>query len=369
MIDILHGLSKYKKIISYFIFLLVFTSIPFKFISATTQPTPLFPVIKHYPGAALGSRILSLSSDAQNAELDKAVAIGIEWVRFDFEWKNIQATRDGPYNWYALDAFVAKVNAHNLKILGIIDYAPKWAAGACNAGTNCPPANPADFGKFAGALAAHFNPKGVTKWEIWNEPNNGFFWGGKADCNAYSENLKAAYTAIKKVNPDAGIISGGLSPASTNGTNISPTDFLSCMYKNGAKNYFDAVGHHPYTFPLLPSSRLNAWQLMTTFNPSLRSIMIANGDAGKRIWFTEFGAPTGGPDPARYVSEAMQNTIMIDALKLYSTYDWAGPLFWYTFQDSGTSASTNENFFGLLRYDGSEKPTYMTYKWAIKAGL
>lgn len=352
-----------------FILFIFILSLPIPAFSATMAPTALFPEIKHIPGVALGSRIFSLSSSAQDAELDKAVALGVQRVRVDFEWKNIQPRNDGKYNWAYLDAFVAKVNARKLKILGIIDYAPAWAAGPCATGNLCPPANPDTFATFAAKVAEHYRPMGIINWEIWNEPNNAFFWGGKADCNAYSANLKAANIAIKNASPGAGIISGGLSPASTDGKNISPTDFLTCMYKNGVGKYFDALGNHPYTFPLLPSTKYNAWAQMVSLTPNLRSIMVANGDAGKRIWFTEFGAPTGGPNPAYYVSEAMQSTIMTDALKLYGTYDWAGPIFWYTFQDSGTSSATNENFFGLLRYDGSEKPAFTTYKNAIKAGL
>ena len=36
---------------------------------------------------------------------------------------------------------------------------------------------------------------------------------------------------------------------------------------------------------------------------SLRSVMTANGDAEKKIWMTEYGAPTDG-DPAAQVTEA-----------------------------------------------------------------
>ncbi len=359
------------RIISFFIALFVIWStsiIPLA--SAAVQPTPLFPVIKHYPGAALGSSVLALSSAAQDAQLDKMVAIGIQWVRIDFEWKNVQPQNSTQYNWFDIDQFVAKARARNLTILGVIGYAPAWAAGPCAPNTNCPPRDPALFAKYATAVAERFTPLGVDKWEIWNEPNNVLFWGGKADCKMYSDNLKAAYTAIKKVNPNAGIISGGFAPALTDGSNISPIDFLSCMYKNGAGGFFDAVGHHPYTFRLMPSeSNLHAWAQMSTTNPSLRSIMTANGDAHKRIWLTEFGAPTDGPDPARYVNEWLQNSMVTDAINLYMTYPWAGPLFWYTFQDTGTSKTDSENFFGMLRFDGSAKPAYMTYRWAIKAGL
>jgi hypothetical protein len=53
--------------------------------------------------------------------------------------------------------------------------------------------------------------------------------------------------------------------------------------------------------------------------------------------------------------------------KLWRLGNW--PLFWYTFQDAGTSTSTSENFFGLLNYDGSTKWSYQTLQWAIAAGL
>jgi hypothetical protein len=35
---------------------------------------------------------------------------------------------------------------------------------------------------------------------------------------------------------------------------------------------------------------------MDDTKPSLRSTMIANGDSGMKIWVTEFGAPTDGPE-------------------------------------------------------------------------
>ena len=97
--------------------------------------------------------------------------------------------------------------------------------------------------------------------------------------------------------------------------------------------------------------------------------MVANGDASKKIWITEFGTPTNGPDPNWYVSEASQTQMMIDAFTLYRTYPWAGPFFWYTFEDGSTSTSSNENFFGLVRADGSEKPAYTTLKTIISEGL
>jgi hypothetical protein len=37
---------------------------------------------------------------------------------------------------------------------------------------------------------------------------------------------------------------------------------------------------------------------------------------------------------------------------------YAGPLFWYSGRDTGTSTSDREEHFGFLRFDGSKKPAY-----------
>src|SRR5947207_2526952 len=66
------------------------------------------------------------------------------------------------------------------------------------------------------------------------------------------------------------------------------------MYANGAAGSFDAVGWHPYNYPYgLGYANWSAWSQMSETSPSARSLMTANGDGGKQIWATEFGAPTG----------------------------------------------------------------------------
>jgi arabinogalactan endo-1,4-beta-galactosidase len=266
-----------------------------------------------------------------------------------------------------------------MNVLVIIDYTPGWArASGCNS-PQCPPANPNDYATFAATVVNRYAPKGVHAYEVWNEPNNAFFWQPSADATAYTNLLKAAYPAIKGADSQATVLMGGTAPESTDGTNISRRDFLQRMYAAGAKGYFDAVSDHPYTFPRLPADNTDrAWSEMSTTANSLRSTMIANGDSGKKIWITEFGAPTGGPGatatPANsetisgawHVDETLQANILKEAIRLYKGYDWVGPFFWYSNKDSGTSQSSNENFFGLVRADGSHKPGYDAYSQAIR---
>ena len=47
--------------------------------------------------------------------------------------------------------------------------------------------------------------------------------------------------------------------------------------------------------------------------------------------------------------------------RLFSSYAWAGPMCWFRYDDKGTDPSDQSNFFGLLRFDGSRKPSYSTF--------
>ncbi len=316
--------------------------------------------IGHAIGIAAGGGLSKIPLLELNKQLDEMVRLGVTWVRFDIEWGDVQYSSPKNFNWTNYDNFAKAVQAHHLKALGIILFTPEWARDpACTGGAKCPPRDPAQFATFAAQVAFRYKKYGFNYWEIWNEPNNYDFWATKTNCIAYTNLLKATYPAIKKVSPHAEIISGGLAPETTDNNNISQRDFLTCMYKNGGKNYFDAMGDHSYTFPALPSdSSVNVWGQMSLTDPSLRSIMVSNGDANKKIWITEFGAPTNGPDSYWFVSEEKQARMVTDSMQLYKTYKWAGPIFWYTLKDGGTSTDTIENFFGLTRADGTRKPAF-----------
>jgi len=339
--------------------------------STTILPPVSVANIGHAVGIAGGGSLSKISTSTLNQELNEMVALGVTWVRFDIEWGDVQYSSSSSFTWSSYDTLISALAAHHLHGLGVILFTPQWArAAGCDNGVECPPADPSTYATFAAEIAARYKGDGMHDWEIWNEPNNYNFWAPKTDCVAYTSLLQATYPAIKKADPDAVVVTGGLAPESTDGNNTSPTDFLNCVYNAGGKNYFDAVGDHPYTFPAFPSSTgSGAWDQMSVTTPSLRSIMVANGNANKKIWITEFGAPTDGPDPQWYDTEAQQSEMLTDTFQLYESYPWAGPLFWYSLQDAGTSTSTNENFFGLIRADGSTKPAYQTLQNIIAAGL
>lgn len=321
-------------------------------------------------GFAAGSGYGQLSQAELSKRFADMRALGAAWVRFDIEWNNIENAGPGQYNWAPYDRLVTTANAQGLKVLGIIGYTPPWARKAeCKDDSMCAPANVADFARFAGAAAGHYRPLGVSAWEIWNEPNTANHFAPAADPALYTAMLAGAYGSIKAANPAAIVITGGTAPTDTESGYISPVDFASGIYANGAGKYFDAFGAHPYTYPVTPTypNAGNAWGQLA----KIRSIMVANGDSRKSIWATEFGAPTGGPGPlatqnaylpgAFKVSEALQSLMVSDAFASLKLKPYVANIFWYSYQDAGTSPNDNENFFGLLRADGSRKPAYNTF--------
>lgn len=298
------------------------------------------------------------------AELDKDFAdmegMGVQWVRFDIAWNQIQSGGSSSYNWAPFDNVVNAARQHNLKILGILDYAPTWAQQSSCAGQfACPPNGTSSFTTFVTSAVNHYKPLGVSYWEIWNEPNISEFWL-TPNPSSYTALLRAAYTAIKDTDPSATVISAGMASAATDGTNYTQYDFIKGMYAAGAHGYFDALGDHPYCYSdqsgCLGAPDGSEWWEMSQTPQNLRALMVANGDSSKKIWITEFGAPTN------VYTEAQQAQLLQQAYTLAAGYDWAGPLFWYTYQDGGTDKSNVEDWFGVIRADGTQKPAYTTYR-------
>jgi hypothetical protein len=297
--------------------------------------------------------LLGWSPTEQIRQLEAMKATGITSVRVDADWYGGQPDGPGSYDWTSLDQVVASIQKVGLAADLIIDGCPPWAAVSSAQGNQfAQPASPVAFANWAAAVAKRYDSKGAKYFEIWNEPNNPAFWAPKPDPAAYTADLKAAYTAIKEVDPSAIVISGGLAPEPNSSTSYDPLTFLTDMYADGAQGSFDGVGFHPYSYPNEPNTFNpgSAWSQMSQTSPSIRSIMAANGDSAKKIWITEFGAPTSGT--TQNVSDAEQSNELVQAISQVKQLDWVGSFYIYTWLDAPDEG------FGLLTVGGAQKPAY-----------
>ena len=304
--------------------------------------------------------------------------VGVERVRFDIDWDAIQFKGPDFYDWSGYDPMVNAAAAAGLKVTAVITHTPKWArAPECvNVSSRCRPIDPAAFARFSGIAAKRYAPKGVHDWEIWNEPNLSALWLPAVDPVAYADFLKQASTEIRKNDPKALILVGGLTHTFTNNGNSSPADFLRTIYERGAGNSFDVVAVHPYTYPFVPSytGEPTGWKSLK----DARQVIVDHGQPDKKIWITEFGAPTGGPKRqatsgttrtalgSDHVTEALNKRILEEATQFVQNNTWIDVFFWYSYQDKNSrDHSSTENFYGLVRSDGSHKPSYDAFRQAI----
>lgn len=346
-----------------------------------TGPLPV-PTIRnladptHDYGIATGTELLKLDDITLAKRLSDIRAVGVGWLRLDIAWEDIQPSNGAAYNWEAYDRVIAAVGKQQLKMIGTLTAAPVWARGDCSGG-GCPPANNATFASFAARAAARYQPMGLQVWEIWSEPNTARAWMPKPDAAAYARLLQAAYPAIRQANPQAIVISGGLAPVPTDDENSAEIDYLPQLYAAGAKGFFDAVGAHPYTYPFIPShNSQQGWSRLAFTANNLRQTMTVNGDGAKKIWLTEFGAPTAGvgaaatmenhrTHDATYVDEELQAQIITKAAELYRDYDWVGPFIWAAYADPAPPRLQTARSYGIVREDGTKKPAYSALQRAI----
>lgn len=317
-------------------------------------------------GIALGSGYTTLSDDQMNATVESIRSTGSRWVRFDIDWSEIESDK-GVFDWSGTDRLVSFSKNAGLEILGLITYTPAWArdpaAPAPDGHTR--PADPAEFGKFA-AVAAERYADSISAWEIWNEPNLQAFFNPAPDAAKYAELLTAASGAVKSVQPHATIVSGGLSPATDNGTDISPTVFLESLYASGAAPSFDVVGMHPYSYPATPSDPMTRnWNSFYRMR-SMHDTMVAHGDTSTAIWATEFGAPTGTGIGA--VTESRQAEILRDGFNEARSLGFVEKIFVYSLHDRGPDLGDREQNFGIMDVNLQPKPAMDVVIDANKTG-
>jgi hypothetical protein len=270
---------------------------------------------------------------------------GATWVRLDVFWSQVE-TSEGQWDWTLPDKTIGAALAAGLKPLAILNGAemPSWAVS---------PPIAAQFTPFVSAAVARYSKEGVHTYEVWNEPNLGSNWAWQPSGASYAAILIPAYSAIKAIDPDAFVISGGLSPASDSDGNVDPETFLREMYAAGAAGHMDAVGIHSYSYPndpMYPSSSNTFYEL-----PAFHQIMADNGDGAKQIWSTEFGVPSNVAGEST-TAQAQQ---LGEAFAQLEQWSWAGPLFYYDWQDGWQDPW--DMCFGLLDSSGNQKPAYAVF--------
>ncbi|HXF64606.1 MAG TPA: SH3 domain-containing protein [Caldilineaceae bacterium] len=316
--------------------------------------------------------------------------LGFNWIKQQVEWRLFQPD-PGAIGFGELGGIVSEAGNRGIRVLFSVVNAPGWAREpGYDASVGGPPADPQTYANFVGAMAGQFCNTALGAIEIWNEQNLHYEWGNKPlDPAEYMNLLKAAYTSIKAACPSMLVISGALTPAGSNPP-FAMDDFayLEGMYQNGLANYADGIGAHPSGYNVPASVRWeeacgviqqtgnsfngacdsphHSWSFRSTME-GYRNIMVAYGDANKRIWPTEFGWAAGGAFDPRYAyandnSFDEQAAWTVEAYTMMRDWGWVGPAFLWNLNFRVVADGTEKAQWGIVRNDWSPLPVYEALK-------
>lgn len=215
------------------------------------------------------------------SDLDRMHRAGMNYVRFDVSWRNMEPTR-GSYRYFSkLDTILNAIRARGMTLTMTVIETPSWANGG--RGMFYPPTYMSDYARFVGVLARHNAARPGMVYEVWNEPNLVQFWTSGPSAARYTSMLKAAYKSIKGNDPDATVLVGGIA--------FNDIRFLNGIYANGGGYSFNGIAIHPYTVKYSPYSTYSSWFSFKLSVPQFTKAMAAHGQH-KPIWITEFGWST-----------------------------------------------------------------------------
>lgn len=307
-------------------------------------------------------------------DLDWVRQMVFSHVKQIFSWEDIQPEPDGEFLTGRGYEVLNELERRELQAIVRLSDAPAWShpsvAGEKDVDyIDAPPDDLADFGAYCGRIAADFRGR-VAGYQVWNEPNLHREWGNRPpDPAGYVGLLKVCSEAIRATDPDAVIISAGLSPTGTYDATAMPDDmFLQGMYDAGFQQYVDVVGIHApgFSTPELDPADAPGGNRFFSFRhvEDIRRIMIRNGDAARQIALLEVGWTTDPIDPNYQwfaVDEATQAEYLVRAYE-YAAFNWTpwvGLMSMIYIADPDWTEANEQYWWSITTPSGYTRPAYI----------
>ena len=290
-------------------------------------------------------------------DLDLITNAGFRFVRMDFSWEAMER-KAGVFDWTEYDELTAHLEQRGLRALYILDYVnglyepmvdARRAVGEPEPEQHVAsprhPGRVAAFARWAAAAAAHFRGRHGL-WEIYNEPNGGF-WRPKPDATEYTTLALATARAIREAEPSATIIAPAMSGFDWK--------YMEAFLQSGVLEFLDGVSVHPYRAPNQPPETAAAdykrlRELIDRCAPESKrgKIRILSGEWG-------YASNTKGVSLETQAAFAVRQQLcnLLNGVPLSIWYDW---------KNDGHDPADNEQNFGTVKEDLEPKPAYTALK-------
>ncbi len=281
-------------------------------------------------------------------------------------WEQIN-TAPGSFQWGVLDSWLTKIQAHHSNVTYTFGRVPAWASSkpldtTCSYGPgSCDPPNdlsPDGSGSnqhwkdFVASIVQHAAGR-IQTWELWNEPQNSFFWNGTVA--QMVRMAKDAHDIIKAADPTAIFVSPGtgLGSRATNWTN----NFLAA----GGGVYVDAIAFHGY--PACPVTASALPGNVAAFRAMLRQY----GQDKKPLFDTE---ASWNSFPNNCVTDPDLQAAVVAQYYLLHWSSNVARFYWYQWNNLGIGTmwiSSSTNPAGIVLKSGIAYS--QVYNWMVGASL
>jgi hypothetical protein len=308
------------------------------------------------PGVDLGALAGRMRANAAGA------------ARVTFYWSAIQPDSETFTDLGAYDPIVLAAAREGIGILPVVLRAPAWAR-LDPADDASPPADPADLGALMTSLVARYGPNGtlwaehpaiapltIRRWQVWNEPDQRRFLAVDGSwAPAYVDLLRAASRAVKAADPEAEVVSAGV------------TGGLDRLYAAGAKPFFDVAALHPYAATV---------RGVLDRAERARVTMRRHGDRGKALLLTSVTWSSGEGMATRThgfeeteAGQARRVRRVLPALAAARKRLGLAGLYWYSWASRPTGSRESFDYCGLLRARGGAlvaKPALRAWRESVR---
>jgi hypothetical protein len=263
-----------------------------------------------------------LKPSERSKHLARIAKLGIHDIRLGIAWPRVEplppVEGNHQYRWGEIDGEIAAMARHGIRAQANITQTPRWNAPGniigefnCNRTSSWAPVDITPYAPLTKAIAERYgrggafwraNPglpaKPIVRYEIWNEPNLRGGWCPRPQPERYADMFMRAAKAIKSVDRDAQVVTGGIAPTTKQNIHyLGMAEFMRGATKAQPRLVRKAAGAAVHLYP--PTGQRKQLERLAWFREQLRKGGVPNR---MPMLINEIGWPVNGRSSG--VSEA-----------------------------------------------------------------
>ncbi len=313
---------------------------------------------------------MNLGKVPSKSEADHVAKAGATFARFPFDWRGLQPSRHGGFNWTYTDKLVDHLAQAGLETVPVLYASPGWLKKNYRRPPIKPKGARSAWRKFLRAAVDRYGPSGsfwtlhpllpylpIHYWQVWNEPNLPGFFAPKASPKKYAKLLHISAAAIRSASPKVKVLLAGLPQTPNRKGQMLSWVFLRKLYNAGAKGEFDAIAVHPFAYDIPGVAN----QLKR-----LRKVTRGHGQGHIPMWIDEIGWSSSrkksNPFAAGPNGQARDLRHVFHYVLAHRSRLHIARLEWVLYRDRAQTPGCIFCHSGLVKRSGHAKPALSSYR-------